>query len=282
MVSQIKTFFRLDTSGIVTLISDMGTKDYFLASIKGSILSDFQDAKVVDITHEVDPFDISQAAFILKNCYFDFPKGTVHIIGINPELGAETNHVLVKHNGHYFIGADNGIYSLLFDEIPQDIFELNIEQGTDDLTFPMRDVFVKAACHLLRGGTPELIAKRQNTLKQVLSYQPIINDDSIRGTVIYIDSYGNIITNITLDKFKSVGKTRPFTIFFRSVEYSIDTISKAYNEVPEGEKLAIFTTSGYLQVSINKGVDKSGGGANKLFGIKLSDTVVVEFSNQFI
>lgn len=260
----------------------MGTKDYFLASVKGHILSDFKDTNIIDITHDVDPFDISQAAFILKNCYLDFPKGTVHIIGINPEINANSNHVLVKHNDHYFIGADNGVFSLMFKDIPQDIFELNIEQDTDDITFPMRDVFVKAACHLLRGGTPELIAKRQNTLKQVSTFQPIVEEHLIRGTVIYVDSYGNIVTNVTEELFNNVGKNRAFSIYFRSFENNINAISKSYNEVPEGEKLALFTTAGYLQISINKGVRKSGGGATSLLGSKLGDTIVVEFSNQLL
>lgn len=269
----------MNPSGIITLISDMGLNDYYVASVKGSVLKHYSDAKIVDISHNVNPFDISKAAFILKNCYTDFPKGTVHIIGINPELDTDTNHVLVKKNDHYFIAADNGIFSLLFEEIPEDIYELNLEQDTDDLTFPMRDVFVKAACHLLRGGTPEVIGKCISSLKQVLNYQPVISDDTIRGTVIYIDTYGNVISNITQQQFKNVGKNRAFTIYFRSFEYGIDTISKSYNDVAEGEKLALFTTSGFLQVSINKGVRNSGGGASSLLGSKLGDTIVVEFSN---
>lgn len=258
----------------------MGHKDYYVAVVKGTILSQLPDAKIVDITHEIPPFDIFKTAFILKNCYKSFPKGSIHIIGVNPEINLSTSHVVVKHNEHFFIGADNGIFSLLFDETPTDIYEINIKQDTDDLTFPVKDVFTKVACHLARGGTPELVARKTDSVKQVITYQPVFDDNSIRGSVIYIDGYGNLITNITQTMFKTIGKGRAFSILCRRVK--IHELSKKYGDVPEGEPLALFTSSGYLEIAMNKAVEGAGGGANKLFGVNLNDSIIIEFNNNLL
>jgi len=264
---------------IITLISDMGLKDYYVASIKGAILSQSPDATIIDISHNVPAFDIAQASFILRNTYADFPEGTIHIVSVNPEEDEDTEHMVVKHNGHYFIAADNGIFSLMFDGPPKEIFVLNLSQESDQLTFPTKHVFVKAACHLARGGTPEVIGKKSKSVKELSQFRAVIDGSTIKGAVIFIDSYGNIVTNIDRSTFKSVGKGKPFTIFFKRSRYDIKKIDKKYNDVPEGEKVALFSAGGFLEIAINRGVEGSGGGANKLFGLKMYDTIRVEFSN---
>ena len=262
---------------IITLTTDMGTRDHYVAAVKGAIYSQLEEAKIVDISHHLARFDIAQCAFMLRNSYKEFPKGTVHIIGVDPEASVDRGHMLIECDGHYFIGADNGIFSILFDMIPENIFELNISQDSDDLTFPVKDVFAKAACHLARGGTPEIIGVRKSSVQQKQMYRPIVEESVIRGTVIYIDSYGNVITNITKSLFQQVRKGRSFTILFRSSAYAITKISRKYSQVPEGEKIALFGSSEHLEIAINKGVEGAGGGANKLFGLKIYDTVTIEF-----
>lgn len=259
---------------VITLTTDLGLKDYYVASIKGQIASQIPDAQVIDISHDIPAFNISVAAFCLKNCYNDFPKGTIHIIGVSPEADEQTHHLIVKHNGHFFIGADNGVFSLLFDKQPDEVFLLNIIPDIDKRTFPTKDVFVTAACHIGRGGTPELIAVKTDAVAEKINFRPVIEDDVIRGMAMYIDSYGNITTNITLDLFKLIGKNRPFNIIFRRSGYKIEEIKHSYNEVPQGEKIALFSNNRHLEIAINKG------NAAKLFGIKLSDTIRVEFFDQ--
>lgn len=256
---------------IITLTTDLGLKDYYVSSVKGAILTEYPAAMIVDITHEVPAFDIQQAAFILKNAYPSFPEKTIHVIGVNAEADPDHPHVAVEINKHFFIGADNGIFSLLFDKVPEKIVELNIRQETDILTFPTRDVFVKAACHLARGGTMEIIGTPRKTIYERTLFRPVSESSMIRGTVIYIDSYKNVICNITKSLFKEIGKGRPFSIFFRRPDYNIDEISKAYNDVPEGEKLALFSSTGYLEIAINKGE------ASNLLGLKQNDTIRIEF-----
>src|SRR5512138_1750299 len=136
---------------IITLTSDWGLRDHYIGSVKGAILRQHPEAVIVDISHLVEPFNLNQAAFIIRNSYRSFPKGTIHILGINEEASIETPHTLVLHEGHYFIGADNGIFSLIFDEKPEQILEIDVVQDSDYYTFPSRDVFAKVACHIAQG-----------------------------------------------------------------------------------------------------------------------------------
>ncbi len=258
----------------------MGTKDYYVAAVKGAIMSQLPEVQIVDISHHISPFDIAQASFVLKNCYHDFPKGSIHIIGINPFEKGDIQHLLIEYDGHYFIGADNGVFSLLFNKIPDNIFKLNIYEETAIQSFPTKNVFAKAACHIARGGTPEVIGTKIDSIKNRQLFRATAEKNVIKGTVIYIDSYGNVITNIAPKLFKEVQQGRDFRIYLARAAYTISRINKNYNEVPEGEKVALFSSSGYLEIAINKGVEGSGGGANKLFGLKISDTITIEFKEK--
>ncbi|MCB9334561.1 MAG: SAM-dependent chlorinase/fluorinase [Flavobacteriales bacterium] len=256
---------------IITLTTDLGLKHHYVASVKGAILSQIPDATIIDITHEIPPFNFSKAAFTVKNCYLDFPPGTIHIIGVKSNFSIETPHVVIKEKGHYFIGADNGMFSLIFDGQPEKIVELNLKLETDRTTFPTKDIFVQAAGHIARGGTMEVIGKPKTEIEIRMLLSAASENNVIRGMVSYIDHFGNIITNISESLFKSFGKGRTFLIRFRANSYEISHVSNAYNAVPEGEKVAIFSSSGFLEIAINEG------SAKDLFGIKENDSVIIEF-----
>lgn len=271
---------------IITLTTDMGNKDFYVAAVKGTIYSLKPDAKVVDISHHIQPFDIAQASFVLRNSYHHFPEGTVHIIGVNPDRvdrrdpfdsRDEIKHLLAYYKGHYFIAADNGIFSLLFEERPEKVFEITVDTGDNPFSFPVRSVFAKVACMIHSGLGPEDIGLPFEEYQERAIFRPVVESDMIKGTVIYIDTYGNVITNISRDTFENTRKGRSFKIYYRREEYEIDAISQSYSDVPQGEKVAIFSSSGFLEIAINMGVEGSGGGASSLFGLKLNDTVRVEF-----
>lgn len=265
---------------IITLTTDMGLQDYYVGAIKGAIYRQLQEVIIVDISHNIAPFDFAQASFVLRNAYHEFPEGTIHLIGVNPESDVKNDimHLVVQHKGHYFIGADNGIFSLLFDREPDEIFELTMSQDSDEITFPTKHVFVKAACHLARGGKPSVIGKPRKGVVQRMLFRPVVENHLIKGSVIYVDSYGNVITNITERLFNETKRGRDFNIVFANESNNIREISKAYNDVVEGEKLAIFGSSGFLQIAINRGVKGSGGSASSLFGIKVNASIRIEFS----
>jgi S-adenosylmethionine hydrolase len=260
---------------VITLTTDLGHKDFYVASIKGKILSELNNVSIVDVSNEIPIFDINFAAFTLKNCCFDFPEGTVHIVSIDAEISANKIPLLIKHKGHYFIGADNGLFSLLFDQTPSEIFELTINHDSDILTFPTKNIFVKAACHIARGGTPEIIGRRIDEIKTYQNFRATTTTDTIRGSIIYRDSYGNAISNISLRLFNEIGKGRQCIVRFKN--YEIKNISKTYSEVPNGEKIALFNSAENLEIAINRGVLGAGGSATQLLGLNINEVILIEF-----
>ncbi|MDP4280758.1 MAG: SAM-dependent chlorinase/fluorinase [Bacteroidota bacterium] len=255
---------------VITLTTDWGWKDHYVAAVKGAIYSQLPDATVVDVSHDITPFDLNQAAFIIRHFYPNFPKGTIHILGINSEASIETPHTLAVYDGHYFIAADNGIFSLIFDEPPETIIDLDVLQDSDYFTFPCRDVFVKVACHIAQGKPLEELGHPKTNLLKRISFQPVIDGNMIKGKVIYIDNYENAFTNISEKLFNSFVQKQDFAISFRSAAYRINTISKSYKDVVEGEMLALFSTSGLMEIAINQGK------ASSLLGLKIDQQVMVE------
>jgi len=256
--------------GIITLTTDLGDKDIYQAALKGSILTVLPTANIVDITHSVSAFNIQQAAFILKNSYYYFPKGTVHLIGIDTVYNKNVKYLAVKFNNHYFVGADNGIFCLMFNQDPDEMVEITIMQDLKYLHFPLTDIFVKAACHLATGGKLLDIGEPVDGIEKKMNLQPVIEKDKIKGMVIYIDSFQNVITNITKDLFMKIQQGRKFILYFKRNE-AITQLSWYYNEVDEGEKLCLFGISDHLEIAINKG------NASGLLGLNLGDSVIIDF-----
>ena len=233
---------------VITLTTDLGLHDYYVGALKGAILSQMPEVSIVDISHSVPAFDIRHAAYVLRQAYPNFPKGTIHILGVNAEAATAQNHVAIYCDGHYFIGTDNGIFSLLFEKVPDKIYDLsNIRQETDLLIFPVKDIFVKAACHLARGGTPEVLGMQKNDFRKVDTVNPVFADNTLHGTVIYIDSYGNTVINITKQQFNDTIKAKTFTIEFSGEV--INEISISYSETAGGNILALFNSAGYLEIA---------------------------------
>ena len=171
---------------IITLTTDYGLKDHFVGALKGKIISEFPEAKIIDISHEIDPFNIAEASYILQASYANFPKGTVHLIGVDAERNTENEHLAMQWNDQFFVCADNGILSMLTQRIlPQKIVAINIHDRLPENATDM-DVFKTVACHLAKGGTLNVIGKEITELKSITDFQPIVSKDgnSIKGNVI--------------------------------------------------------------------------------------------------
>jgi S-adenosylmethionine hydrolase len=255
---------------IITLTSDWGLKDHYLAVIKATILKRLPGVAIVDISHQISPFNLKEASYIVRNSFRSFPEGTIHIIGVNTEETLNFPHTAVFADGHYFIGTDNGIFSLIFDKKPEKMIEITIPQDSDLFTFSTRDRFVKAAVHIAEGKPIEELGPQRTKWSEQSLFQPAISDNVIKGIVIYIDNYENVITNITEEVFKKVRKGRKFVIAFRGEQ--LDQISKAYMDVPVSEIVALFGSTGYLEIAINQG------NASSLLGLYLNDPVRIEFN----
>ncbi len=276
------------SKAIITLTTDFGEKDHFVGAVKGAIYSELDTVKIVDISHSISPFHITEAAYVIQNAYKSFLPGSIHIIGIDSELTVENKHIAVLLDGHYFICANNGIISMLTSEInPDKIVEINIHDRIES-NFPVLDVFVKVACHIARGGTLDVIGKSISNIKQITGIKPVINAESnqIIGTVIYIDNYGNVVCNISKSFFNKISKGRDFTITARTS--SFNTVYNRYSDAinfemskdrreEDGKKLALWNSSGYLEIAIYKSNPSSVGSASSLFGLKYRDTISVNF-----
>ncbi len=256
---------------IVTLISDWGLCNHYVATVKGTLLKQIPNVTIVDISHEVPCFDLEKGCFILRNAYQHFPEGTIHLVALNTEAGSDTPHVVVKHDGHYFIGADNGIFAIMFDEKPSEAVEIDTYQDSNYFTFPTRDLFVKIAARIARGEKLEEIGQPYKSLKETYLLKPVVYDDRIIGRVIFVDNYHNFFINIDQETFKSSAKGRKFNIDLRSQGLKIDRFQESYGDVVEGEVLALFSATGYLEIAINKGK------ASGLLGFKVNDLVTINF-----
>ena len=267
-----------NTVPTITLTSDMGTQDAYLASVKGTILRQLEHVNIVDVSHTITPFDTSGAAFVLRHCWKSFASGTVHVIGVNAEATMDHPHRVVESEGHFFVGTDNGIFSLILETKPDAVFDLNMPLDSDVLTFPMRDVLVKASCHLARGGAPSFIGKEVQACLPADGFRPVLESNVIKGYVLHVDRYENLITNITKTLFDEERRGRDFSIMMKRSSHDIRTIHTHYGAVPDGERMAVFNEAGLLEIAINKGAPGNGGGAASLFGLSRGDFIRVEFA----
>jgi S-adenosylmethionine hydrolase len=272
---------------IITLTTDYGLKDHFVGALKGKILSEYSEAKIIDISHDIDPFNTVEASYTISASYVSFPKGTVHLIGVDMESNKENQHIVMQWNDHYFIAADNGILSMLSQKIvPQKIVAINIHDRLASDAADL-DVFVKVACHLAKGGLMNVIGKEINSIKQVTDLQAVLAADgtSLKGHVIYIDHFGNVVTNISKKYFIEVAKGRPYEIVLKTK--NIKTILPNYSAIAssdkypiksyEGEKLAIFNEAGFLEIAIFRSNPSKVGSANSLLGLNYRDVINIVF-----
>jgi len=273
---------------LITLTTDFGTKDHFVGALKGAIYKELKEVNIVDISHQISPFNITETAYILKNAYQNFPLGTIHIVGVDSELSIENKPLAIQLDGQFFICADNGIISMITNEIiPEKIVEITI-QNSEENNLAILDVFVKVACHIARGGMLDVIGKKIEKVKELFEIQPLINSEQnqIVGSVIYIDNFGNVISNITQSNFNNIGKGRDFEIIARN--YKFTKIYKKYNHVvdftiPEekrqddGKRLAIFNSAKFLEISMYRSNLETVGGASSLLGLNYRDNITVRF-----
>jgi len=273
---------------IITLTTDYGLKDHFVGALKGKILSEYSEATIIDISHHIDAFNTVEASYIIGAAYSSFPKGTVHLIGVDMEFNKENQHIVMQWNDHYFIAADNGILSMLTQKIvPQKIVTINIHDRLPSDAIDL-DVFVKVACHIAKGGLLNVIGKEIKSIKQVTELQAVIANDgsSIKGYVIYIDHFGNVVTNISKKQFLEVAKGRQYEIQFKNKV--VKTILPNYSAIAssakyplknyEGEKLALFNEAGFLEIAIFKSNPTKFGSANSLLGLNYRDVINIVFS----
>jgi len=252
---------------IVTLTTDFGTGDHYAALLKGSILSAAKELTIIDISHNINNYDIVQAAFVFKNAWHAFPQGTIHVITVNDLAEPHLPFLLLHHRGHFFIGPDNGIFTLIFSGLASGFFRL---EPNDGLTYPLKKLIPNTIAALSAGRAPATLGSKEDSIMQRITFQPVTGPDLIRGSVIYIDNYENAIVNIDRALFERIGKGRHFNLFFKRHD-PITQLSRHYYEVPVGEPLCRFNSESYLEIAINMGR------AASLLGLAVEETIQIDF-----
>ncbi len=255
---------------IVTLTTDWTQDDYYTAAIKGRLLSACPGLQIVDITHSIPPFNTARAAFVVKNSYHHFPAGTIHLICVNSEPSAGEAIVALKYEEHFLIGNDNGIFGLIIKNEPEAVVELTAAENALP-GFVSLGVFVNAASRLVSGVPLEEIGIKREKLARSIPRRATIDKDVIIGSVIYIDSYDNAITNITKELYNRIGQGRQFEIALQSNHYKLNRINRTYGETSVGELLVLFNSLGLLEVAINRG------NAAELLSLNTSSTIRIRF-----
>jgi S-adenosylmethionine hydrolase len=253
---------------IVTLTSDWNNDDYYTGAVQGKILTRCPGTVFVTVTNQVPAFNISLAAFLLRQVAQGFPQGTIHLIAVNNEIKDRNPFIGVKLSNQFFIGYDNGIFGLLADEEPQEVVLLKYDKGG---SFPELSVFAEAACDLIQSGKLSTLGSRYENLYRQVAMLPAIDESVITGSIIYIDSYRNAFTNINRELFERIGRGRSFELFIQSNHYRINRINTWYSETSSGEILALFNSLDLLEIAIN------GGNAAELLNLSLNSTIRIKF-----
>ncbi|HAP01502.1 MAG TPA: hypothetical protein DCQ93_06200 [Bacteroidetes bacterium] len=252
---------------IISLTTDLGSKDFYVAVLKGEILKAIPEATIIDITHEITPFNVQQASFVLQCSYSHFPDGTIHIVGVDTSVNRSLKHLVFKHKDHFFIGPDNGIFPLSFSDSFPEYFALK-EPSTG--TLPASDIYVNAAREIISGKILSQIGEPLSQPHTLLPFRPILNPDFIKGYVAHIDRFENVILNIRKDEFENVRKDRRFVVHFKTND-DIERLAENYFSVSEGNISVLVNSAGFLEMFMYHG-NMAG-----LLGLKVGDSVTINF-----
>lgn len=240
---------------IITLTTDFGTQDHFVAAMKGVILGIAPRATIVDVTHEVKPQEITEGAFVLDEAWRTFPKKTVHVAVVDPGVGTTRRPVLLEAGGHYFLGPDNGLLALVYEREKKHkvrhVTAAKYFRQPLSNTFHGRDVFAPVAAHLAKGASPASFGKLIDDYLKPQSFFPVHTGKRYwTGQVLKVDRFGNLITNYALESFAAVAE-RPFELQVGA--HTLQKLVRTYGEAPYGEPMVMVGSSGYLEVAVNHG-----------------------------
>ncbi|MBS1654648.1 MAG: SAM-dependent chlorinase/fluorinase [Bacteroidetes bacterium] len=246
---------------LLTLTSDIGNQDYLVGAVKAQLLQINPDFNLVDISHSIPPFNYPQAAYVCNSAFKNFPDFTYHIILVNLFETKPEKLLLAFHNNQYLLCADNGLLNMILEDTPELVIGIPLEKKANKNTLYCSKVMGQAINQLVNGESIRDIGEADTSYREKKPLKPMLSDNWIEGQIIFIDNFENVIVNIKHEEFEEQRKGRSFKIVFKRDEV-IERISESYADVPEGEKLALFNSAGYLEIAINKG------NAAGLFGLK--------------
>jgi S-adenosylmethionine hydrolase len=254
---------------VITLTTEWKPDDIYYGIIKGKLSSRCPGTVIIDNAGNIPAFSISQASFIIRNTYNNYPKGSIHIICVHSEAHKDEDHLIVRARDHFFIGTDNGIFNLILNSDPDEVVKIDHHGTSDEL-----EIFAKAASELVAGKKLSELGKSVKILSERVPLRATIDKDVIIGSIIFIDSYGNAISNITREVFYRVFENRAYKILIQSNKNYTDHISEKYSDVPVGEMLARFNQLDLLEISIN------GADVSELLSLSLGSVLRIDIANK--
>ncbi|MEM1217294.1 MAG: SAM-dependent chlorinase/fluorinase [Bacteroidota bacterium] len=252
---------------IVTLTSDYGNQDYYLAVLKGTLLQIDPGLQLVDINHSIAPFDITRGAYALRNAYNHFPEGTIHVAAVHTHYQKNPRLIATQVGGHFFLGPDNGVLTVVIEGHQGPFHELETQPSEQH---SVATCLAYAVEHLLAEKPLAEIGLPFSQATQRVTLQPVIRADQLLGNIVKVDTYGNLMTNIHRNDFDRIGRGRPFALYFKR-DNPVEQLSTGYSDVEMGETLCFFNETGFLELAVN--LQK----ASELLGLKQEDSIQIEF-----
>ncbi len=249
----------------ITLTTEWHEGDYFNGILRGKLATLCPEAVVINNASSIPPFNIKHGAFVVRNTFQHYPEGSIHLVLINSDMPADGNYLIVKSQEHYFVGADNGIFSLILNADPEMTIGIKKSDFNDEI-----ELFAMAAAAIVKGKDISKLGTTGISITEKVPLRATIEKDVIIGSIIFIDSYGNAITNITREIFGRVFEHKSFRVFIKSNKYYTEKISETYHDEPVGELVSRFNSLDLLEISIN------GDNLCRLFDIETDDAVRVE------
>ena len=240
---------------VITLLTDFGLADHYVAAMKGVILSICPQARLVDISHEVTPFAIPEAAYTLAQAWQYFPRGTTHLAVVDPGVGSARRPIVAEIAGHRFVAPDNGLLSMVLAADPRAKVRAIVSQRyfrqPVSNTFHGRDIFAPIAAWLARGLAPARLGKRISDPARAAFARPIqLPDGRWQGTVLKVDRFGNVITNFDWATFRGIAYS-PYKL--KLGRRIVTTYYPTYSAAPAGQLFTVHGSTGYVEVSLNRG-----------------------------
>jgi len=256
---------------LITFMSDFGKEDHYVAAVKAKIISINPNINIVDISHNIRPFSLSHGAYVLRSIFRDFPKGTVHLAAIDTYT-RDWGALAMKIEEHFFVGPDNGIFSLISSQKPTVVVDLNKLKPVE-FAFPAKEIYASVAANLASGKNIHDLGPIRKEWTQLLDRQIKANKALISGNVIRVDNYGNLITNIPKVEFENIialNKSEDFEI--KLGRENVNRIHNSYHSVEPGDCFCLFNSFGLLEVGINSG------NASELLGLSFDSPISIHFN----
>lgn len=264
-------------SGIITITTDFGERDPYVAMMKGVILTINPGSRIVDITHRVPPGSIREGGSIIKETYQHFPSGTVHLAVIDPGVGGKRRPIAVLADNHFFVGPDNGLFwPIIETQEHSEVIHLSDKMywmREISPTFHGRDIFAPVASHLSKGVDPFLLGEKIGDPTMIAAPLPCKENSDLVGEIIRADHFGNLVTNITKDHLSPF--LQPKGVSIKVGGLVLQKLSTTYSDVPVGQPLALIGSSHQLEIAINMGNARNELGEKCKIGTK----VTIRFAN---